>query len=388
MNSIIIRKKIVVACDSFKGSLSSADVAKAAEAGILSVLPDAEVMCVPVADGGEGTVHMLVDALHGRYVDAEVSDPLGRPVKATYGIVRVDGVQTAIIEMAQASGLTLLTADERNPRITSSSGTGERINHAFDAGCRHFIVGIGGSATNDGGAGMLRALGVRFLDRAGNDLPEGGSSLRFLDNIDTSEARTDILECPFTVMCDVDNPLVGANGASAVFGPQKGASAEDVSLLDAALARYGKCLQDIAMTDVASKPGAGAAGGMGASFYAFFNSRMQPGISTALDLIGFSGMIADAALVITGEGKLDRQTLRGKAPLGVLRYARKAGVPVVAVGGAVEDVVSLTEAGFAAVMSIQQKALPLSEAMKPEIAANNVSVTLSQITRLYFKDCI
>lgn len=270
MNSIIIRKKIVVACDSFKGSLSSADVAKAAEAGILSVLPDAEVMCVPVADGGEGTVHMLVDALHGRYVDAVVSDPLGRPVKATYGIVRVDGVQTAIIEMAQASGLTLLTADERNPRITSSSGTGELINHAFDAGCRHFIVGIGGSATNDGGAGMLRALGVRFLDRAGNDLPEGGSSLRFLDNIDASEARTDILECPFTVMCDVDNPLVGENGASAVFGPQKGASAEDVSLLDAALARYGKCLQDIARTDVASKPGAGAAGGMGASFYAFF----------------------------------------------------------------------------------------------------------------------
>lgn len=380
--------KIVVACDSFKGSLSSAGVANAAAEGIRTILPDAEIWRVPVADGGEGTMSMLVDALNGRYEAVAVSDPLGRKIQASYGIVSIGGIRSAIIEMSQASGLTLLADDERNPRATSSRGTGELIRHAFDAGCRSFIVGIGGSATNDGGAGMLRALGLRFLDRAGNELPEGGSALRFLDSIDLADARNEILKCPFTVLCDVDNPLVGENGASAVFGPQKGSSPDDVVLLDTSLARYGDCLRDVTGKDVASRPGAGAAGGMGAAFYAFFNSEMRPGIDTALDIIGFPAMLKDADLVITGEGKLDRQTLSGKAPMGILRCALRSGVPVVAIGGAVEEADSLTAAGFAAVLSVQQRALPLVEAMKPEVAANNVSATVSQIIRLFFKDRI
>lgn len=377
-------EKIVIAPDSFKGSLSSAEVAGALAAGVRDALTDAEIVCVPVADGGEGTVEMLVGARNGVFVSREVAGPLGAPVKATYGIIEDDGRPTAVLEMAQASGLPLLAESERDPLRTSTRGTGELIADAYDRGCRSFIIGIGGSATNDGGSGMLRALGVRFLDADGNPLPEGGAALASLARIDLTDARTDILGCPFTVMCDVDNPLAGPIGASAVFGPQKGASPRDVELLDRALARYGDILSRLCGKDVAGAPGAGAAGGMGAAFMAFFNSRLCPGIETALEAVRFSSIIEGASLIITGEGRIDSQTLRGKAPSGVLAEGRRRDIPVIAVGGAVDDVGDVCRAGFMAAVCIQQRALPLAEAMKPATAAAALRATASQIMRIRF----
>ncbi len=374
--------KIIIACDSFKGSLSSAEVAAAAAKGIRRELPVAEIIEVPVADGGEGTMSMLVDALHGHYIDTTVSDPIGRTINARYGIVDTDGITTAIIEMAAASGLTLLSDDERDPKRTSTRGTGDLIADAYAQGCRRFIIGIGGSATNDGGSGMLRALGIRFLDSKGDNLPEGGQALQSLYNIDQSEARRDILDCEFTIICDVDNPLTGPDGASRIFGPQKGASENDVRILDSALCHYAECISDTTGHNVSDLPGAGAAGGMGAAFLAFFNARLRPGIETTLETIHFADIIHGADLVITGEGKLDRQTLHGKTPYGILRTAMAQGIPAVAIGGAVEDVALLCDAGFSAAVSIQQRAIPLAEAMDSGTAATNVSDTVSQIIRL------
>lgn len=376
--------KIVIASDSFKGSLSSADVAKAAAAGIKRVLPDAEIHCVTVADGGEGTMEMLTDALGGEYMECCVHDPLMRPVTARYGIITDGDIKTAVIEMAAASGLPLLAGDERKPTVTTTYGTGEMIAHAYEAGCREFIVGIGGSATNDGGSGMLRALGIRFLDQDGHELPEGGGALLHLGHIDMSAARRDIMGCRFTVICDVDNPLTGTKGASRVFGPQKGASAADVEALDNALAQYARIVAYTTGLDIASRPGAGAAGGMGAAFLAFFNAKLRPGIETTLDTIHFGDIITGADLVITGEGKIDSQTLHGKTPYGILRRASAYGIPTVAIGGAVEDTDRLCDAGFAAVVSIQQRALPLEEAMKPNTAGANVTATVAQIIRLIY----
>lgn len=377
-------KKIVIASDSFKGSLSSAEVAGAFAAGVRDVMSEVEIVSVPVADGGEGTVEMLVGAAGGEYVACEVTGPLGAPVTATYGIIEENGVPCAVLEMAQASGLPLLAADERDPLRASTRGTGEMIADAYARGCRRFMIGIGGSATNDGGSGMLRALGVGFTDRFGAPLPEGGAALENLAAIDLSQARTDILRCPFTVMCDVDNPLTGPTGASAVFGPQKGASPDDVAVLDRALANYGRMISDICGRDVVNAPGAGAAGGMGAAFMAFFNSRMCPGIEATLETVGFPRTIAGASLVITGEGRLDSQTLHGKAPAGVLAEGRRQGIPVIAIGGAVDDAGELCRAGFVAAVCVQQKALPLVEAMNPEVAARAIRTTASQIIRMYF----
>lgn len=377
-------KKIVIASDSFKGSLSSAEVAEAFAAGVRDVMPDIEIVGVPVADGGEGTVEMLVGAASGVYVNCEVTGPLGAPVAATYGMMEEDGVRVAVMEMAQASGLPLLAAGERDPLRASTRGTGEMIADAYARGCRRFIIGIGGSATNDGGAGMLRALGVGFTDRFGNPLPEGGAALGALAYIDLSQARADILGCPFTVMCDVDNPLTGPAGASAVFGPQKGASPRDVAVLGRALANYGHIISGICGKDVVNAPGAGAAGGMGAAFMAFFNSRLCPGIEATLEAVGFPRTIAGASLIITGEGRIDSQTLHGKTPRGVLAEGCRQGIPVIAIGGAVDDAAELCRAGFAAVVCIQQKALPLAEAMKPEVAARSIRATASQIVRMYF----
>lgn len=374
--------KIIIACDSFKGSLSSAEVAAAAATGIRRELPSSTIIEIPVADGGEGTMTMLVEALHGRYIDTSVSDPLGRTITARYGIVDTDGIPTAIIEMAAASGLPLLTDSERDPKRTSTRGTGELIADAYRNGCRKFIIGIGGSATNDGGTGMLRALGIRMLNDASTDLPEGGAPLQHLSRIDMSCARHEILDCPFTVICDVDNPLTGPLGASRIFGPQKGASEEDTIVLDNALSHYARCITATTGHDVSDRPGAGAAGGMGAAFLAFFNAMLRPGIETTLDTIRFSDIIRGADLIITGEGKIDSQTLHGKTPYGILQKAMAQHIPTVAIGGAVEDTEMLCDAGFTAVLSIQQKAITLAEAMNPETAASNVSATAAQIVRL------
>ncbi len=376
--------KIVIASDSFKGSLASSEVNAAIASGIRRVLSDAELLQIPVADGGEGTMSMLVDALGGEFFEAEVCDPLTRHVAARYGIVNDRGIRTAVIEMAQASGLPLLSAEERDPLAATTFGTGQLIIDAYNRGCRNFIIGIGGSATNDGGAGMLSALGARMLDSAGHELNPGGAELLKLHSIDLEGARKEILECPFTVICDVDNPLTGPNGASHVFGPQKGASPADVLTLDSALANYASKVAELTGRQVADQPGAGAAGGMGAAFLAFFNATLRPGIDTTLDTIGFSDLIRGASLVITGEGKIDSQTLRGKTPSGILRRGSRQGIPVVALGGAVEDAGELCRAGFAAVLSIQQSAIPLAEAMDPAKAARNLADTAEQIARLIF----
>lgn len=378
---------MVVACDSFKGSLTAAEASSAVASGVLASAGGVQTVCVPVADGGEGTVEMIAGALGGRYVTVRVTGPLGRPADARYAVVRLHGqtVESAVIELAQASGLPLLSPSERDPLTATTRGTGELIADAYSRGCRSFIIGLGGSATNDGGTGLLRALGVRFLDSEGNELPEGGAPLARLSSIDTSSAREDIMRCRFTVLCDVDNSLTGPCGASAIFGPQKGASESDVALLDRALARYGECLRDITGKDIASMPGAGAAGGTAAAFMAFFNAEMVPGIATALRLTGFDSIVSDASLIITGEGHIDAQTLSGKAPYGVLEAGMRKGVPVIALAGGVADRDRLMSAGFADVVCIVPPGMPLAEAMKKTAAERNLRRAAAMVAHTFFE---
>ncbi len=374
-------KKIIVAADSFKGSLSSTAVASAVERGVHAVFPACEVRKVVIADGGEGTVGALVASLGGRIVTLTVSDPLMRPVEARYGVV--DDGTSAVIEMAAASGLPLLTAGERNPLKTTTYGTGEMIAHALRAGCRRFLVGIGGSATNDAGTGMLAALGFRFLDAAGNALPGCGESLGKIETIDVSGMAEGLAEAQFTVACDVTNPFAGPTGAAYIFAPQKGADAQMVSRLDDGMHRFATVLQRYNGTDVQALAGAGAAGGLGGGFAALLGARLVPGLRMVLDALGFDALLQGADLVITGEGKLDAQTAMGKAPRGVLDAAAAAGVPVVAIGGAVEQAAALNAQGFAAVLPILPGPATLAEAMEPGFAAANIERTVTQVMNLF-----
>lgn len=375
--------KIVIAADSFKGSLTSSEVADAAANGIYKVLPAAEVVKLAVADGGEGTADTLIRALGGEWVTCVVDNPLGRPVRATYGVVDAPEGMTALIDMASASGLPLLAADERDPMVTTTMGTGQMIVDAYRRGCRRFVVGIGGGATCDGGSGMLTALGFRFLDSEGRELPPGGGALLSLASIDTSGAMTDVTRCPFTVVCDVTNPLYGPDGAACVFAPQKGASPQGVRVLDRALRRYAEVVSSTTGRDVADNPGAGAAGGLGEAFLAFFNSKLKPGVDAVLDLVGFDSVVAGASLVITGEGKIDSQTLFGKLPLGVCRRAAAAGVPTVVIAGMVDEVYSLLKGGFAGVFPILRRVMPLDAAMSRAEAEANVAVVAASIANFY-----
>lgn len=377
-------KKIVVAPDSFKGSLSAPQVAAAIEAGIRLALPEAEVVKVPVADGGEGTMETLVEALGGKYVTCLVNDPLMRPISASYGLVNTPQGVTAIIDMASASGLTLLSQQERNPLVTTSYGTGQLIADACNRECRHIVLGIGGSATNDAGKGMLEALGCRFLDREGHELNPGGESLNDLDTIDTSGLNPALQTCDFTVICDVDNPLVGPEGAAYVFGPQKGATPHGVVTLDNGLRQFAHCVKEWSGKEVAEVRGAGAAGGLGAACLAFLRATLKPGIDTVLDILQFDRLIEGADLILTGEGKIDRQTLMGKVPYGILRLSRKKSIPVVVLGGAVEDRDDLAAAGFRGIFCIQSAAMPLKRAMQPHVTTENLKQTTLQIIRLLF----
>ncbi|MBK9796733.1 MAG: glycerate kinase [Holophagaceae bacterium] len=327
--------RIIVAPDSFKGSVSALGVAEAMERGIHAVFPHAEVLKVPIADGGEGTVEALVAATGGRLLHAEVRGPLGEPVRAHWG-VSGDGA-TAFLEMASASGLPLVPKDRRDPRITSTGGTGELIRAALDAGLRKLVVGIGGSATNDGGTGMARALGVRFLDAAGRDLPEGGAALARLARIDHSGLDPRLAEASILVACDVDNPLCGPRGASAVYGPQKGATPDMVTELDAALEVFAKVAALATGRDVALAPGAGAAGGLGAGLLFFTPASLRPGVAIVLETTGFEALMRGTDLVITGEGRTDFQTAMGKAPVGVAAVAKRHGVPVICLSGGLGD---------------------------------------------------
>lgn len=376
-------KKVVIACDSFKGSLTSAQVAAAAAAGIHDVDSGILTVELPVADGGEGTTDALLAALGGCYIACEVHDPLMRTIKSHFGVAKIGNALTAIIDMASVSGITLLSPEERNPAITTTYGTGEMMLRAWSEGCRRFIIGIGGSATNDGGTGMLSALGVRFLNADGNLLPQGGLALSNLSRIDTSMARKDILGADITVISDVTNPLCGPEGASYVYAPQKGADSDMVAQLDDALMNYAQVIEATVGRNVAEIPGAGAAGGLGAGFLAFSSCRLTRGIDAILDIIDFNSIVSNADLVITGEGRIDRQTLFGKVPSGVLARASELGVPVVAIAGAVADHNDIAKAPFAGIYPIANGDLNLEYAMQPAVAAENVRHTCAQIIKRY-----
>lgn len=323
--------RIIVAPDSYKGSMPALGVAEAMARGIQAVFPDAEILKVPIADGGEGTVAALVAATGGRILRTEVRGPLGEPVQAPWG-VSGDG-RTAFIEMAAASGLPLVPEGHRDPRITSTYGTGQLLKAAMDAGLARLVVGIGGSATNDGGAGMARALGARFLDAEGQELPEGGAALARLARIDLSGLDPRLREASILVACDVDNPLCGPWGASAVYGPQKGATPEMVAELDAALAVFARVAAAVTYREAALRPGAGAAGGLGAGLLFFTDAKLRPGVSVVLDATEFDALAQTADLIMTGEGRTDAQTAMGKAPMGVAEVAKHYGVPVICLSG-------------------------------------------------------
>jgi len=355
--------KIVIAPDSFKESLSALEVANAIERGFKQVFPDASYVKVPLADGGEGTVQAMVDACDGDIIKLPVSGPLGDELGAFYGLLG-DG-QTAVIEMAAASGLQLVPFEKRNPLLTSSFGTGELILDALNKGARKIILGLGGSATNDGGAGMMTALGARFFTGDGQAVSSGGQGLAEIARIDISQLDTRLADIHFDVACDVDNPLCGKKGASAVFGPQKGAEPEMVKQLDANLEHYAKQLKTLTGKDVRDIEGAGAAGGMGAAVLAFLSARLRPGIEIVMETVGLAEKVAGASLVITGEGRIDSQTIHGKTPVGVARVAKAAGCRVIGIAGSLSDDHEIVrEHGFDAVFSIVPGPMDLQEALR------------------------
>jgi glycerate kinase len=360
--------KIVIAPDSFKGNLTAREVADAIEVGIRRVMPDAEIAKVPMADGGEGTVQALVDATSGEIVTTDVTDPLGNRINAVFGILgnqTEKDSKTAVIEMASASGLPLVPSDKRNPMITTTYGTGELIRKALDMGCRKLIIGIGGSATNDGGAGVAQSLGVKLLDENGKDIPRGGGGLRHLNRIDISDIDHRIAETETIVACDVDNPLVGPRGAPAVFGPQKGATPEMVKMLDEFLDGYADIVKRDLCVDVKNVPGAGAAGGLGAGLMAFLKAQLKSGIDIVIEASGLEKYLKDAGIAITGEGKIDRQTIYGKTPIGVAKAAKKYGLQVIAFAGNIgADSRVVYDNGIDALMSIISHPMTLESAME------------------------
>lgn len=368
--------KIIIAPDSFKESLSALVVAEQIEEGFRKIFPDAEYVKLPMADGGEGTVAALVAATGGRVIEAQVTGPLGEKTAAFYGVTG-DG-RTAVIEMAAAGGLALVPSALRNPMKTTSYGTGELIRLALDAGLRDLLVGIGGSATNDGGAGMLQALGVRLLDGQGQEVGPGGGCLDQVARIDCSGLDSRLEPCRISVACDVDNSLTGARGASAVFGPQKGASPEMVARLDANLGHFSRLVARDLGVEVADIPGAGAAGGMGAALLAFLGAELRPGIDVVSKVVGLERLLVGAQLLITGEGRIDSQTVFGKTPVGVARMAKRQGVPVIALAGSLSaDAAVVYPHGIDALFSVVPGVCSLDDALSG--AAQNVRSTARNI---------
>jgi glycerate 2-kinase len=354
--------KVIIAPDSFKESLSALEVANAIEKGFRDIFPEAEYVKIPMADGGEGTVQSLVDATGGRIVKTEVTGPLGDRVQAFFGMLG-DG-KTAVIEMAAASGLHLVPSEKRNPLVTTTRGTGELILAALDEGAEHIIIGIGGSATNDGGAGMIQALGGRLLDRHRQEIGPGGGSLSELADIDLSGLDVRLKHVKIEVACDVDNPLTGPKGASAVFGPQKGATPEMVATLDKNLQHYADVIERVLGKQVKDIPGAGAAGGLGAGLLAFLEAELKRGVEIVLETVKFHERIQDASLVITGEGRIDGQTIFGKTPIGVAKAAKRYNIPVIAIAGSVSDDSDVVLShGIDALYSIVPGIIPLEKAL-------------------------
>jgi len=373
--------KVVVAIDSFKGSLSSNEAGQGVKEGVLVVYPNAEVLVVPVADGGEGTVEALVEGMNGIRETLTVTGPLGEQVEATYGILSES--KTAIIEMAQASGLTLVPEGLRNPLNTTTYGVGEIIKEAINKGCRHFIVGIGGSATNDAGVGMLQALGFEFYNAADEPIGASGRALSEITRIKTEGAIKELSECTFQVACDVDNPLYGTNGAAHIYGPQKGATPEIVAELDQGLVHFSQVVKKELQKDIADVPGAGAAGGLGYGFLGFLNAELESGVDIIIQATRLEEHIQEADIVVTGEGCLDHQTAMGKAPIGITKMANQHGKKVIALAGSVsDDAATCNQEGMAAYFSIQQGPISLEEAMKTEVAKKYMKATTEQVFRL------
>ncbi|EIJ0934265.1 glycerate kinase [Vibrio cholerae] len=355
--------KVVIAPDSFKESLTAKQVCDAIQAGLARVWHDAKFIAIPVADGGEGTVQSLVDATQGRLVEVKVMGPQGKRVEAFYGMLGDN--QTAVIEMAAASGLHHVPVAQRDPKLTTSFGTGELIRHALDQGVTKLIIGLGGSATNDGGVGMLAALGARFTNADGDPIQLTGGGLHELTHIDLQDFDPRLQNCDILVACDVNNPLCGDKGASAVFGPQKGATPEDVQLLDGSLRQFGLLTEKVTGKMVLESAGAGAAGGMGAALLAYTQARLRPGIEIVLETVQFAHQVSDADLVITGEGRIDSQTVHGKTPMGVAKVAKRFDVSVLALCGCTGDnYQAVYQCGIDAVFAAVPRAMSLEDALK------------------------
>ena len=352
--------KIVVAPDSFKGSLTAIEVSDAIEKGIREVFPEAEIIKIPMADGGDGTVQCLVNATGGKILEEKVIGPLGNEVWAFYGIL--GDRKTAIVEMAAASGLTLVPENKRDPLITTTYGTGQLIKAALNQGCRKMIIGIGGSATNDGGAGMVQALGTKLLDKDGEEIGFGGGELKKIVKIDISCMDKRLSDIKVLVASDVNNPLCGPQGASRIYGPQKGATPEIIEELDESLAYFAELIKRDLHKDIKDIPGAGAAGGLGASLIAFLNAEFRPGIEIMIEAVKLEQAIKDADLVITGEGKIDSQTIYGKAPIGVAKIAKKHNIPVVAVAAIIEEDSRIFQSyGIDTLIKVSEPPMRLSE---------------------------
>lgn len=373
--------KVVIAIDSFKGSISSPDAGAAIREGIHRVFPDAEVFVRPLADGGEGTVEALTLGMHGRIRTITVTGPLGTPVEAVYGIL--DDSKTAIIEMSAAAGITLVDEPNRNPLYTTTYGVGELIRDAIVNGCRNFIVGIGGSATNDGGIGMLQALGYEFWDNNGQPVPFGANGLSKIATIHDTHVLPDLKDCHFKIACDVTNPLCGPQGCSAIFGPQKGATPDMIRQMDQWLATYANITREKYPNADPDHPGTGAAGGLGFAFLSYTNAILQSGIQIILEETRLESCIKDADIVITGEGRLDGQTIMGKAPIGVAAIAKKYNITVLAFSGCTTPEASLCNLhGIDAFFPILHTITTLEEAMTPETTRQNLTNTTEQVFRL------
>lgn len=373
--------KVVVAIDSLKGSLSSLEAGNAIKESINEVIPGADVEVHPLADGGEGTVEALTLGMGGTIETIPVKGPLGEKVHASYGIIPQR--QLAIIEMAAAAGITLIATEERNPLHTTTYGVGEMIKDAISKGCRHFIIGIGGSATNDGGAGMLQALGYALLDKDNQEISLGAQGLADLKSISTDKVIEELKECDFKIACDVTNPLCGAQGCSSIFGPQKGADEDMITEMDTWLSNYATLATSVSEKADATIEGTGAAGGLGFAFLAFTNATLEPGIDIILSEINIEKAISEADLVVTGEGRLDGQTVMGKAPIGVAKLAKKYGKKVVAFSGSVtEDAILCNQHGIDAFFPIVRRLISLDEAMSKEVAYKNMKDTATQVFRL------
>lgn len=373
--------KVVIAIDSLKGSLSSMEAGMAIKDGILAAKPDAEVIVKPLADGGEGTTDALIEGMNGERIDLTVTGPMHTPVDAYYGYLK--DTNTAVMEMASAAGITLVPDSEKNPLLATSYGVGEMINDAIQRGCRNFIIGIGGSVTNDGGIGMLKALGVRFLDENDEDAGEGGQALAKVARIDVSGMNPLLKECHIQVACDVNNPLCGENGSTYVYGPQKGVTEDMKKTLDEAMAHFARVTSETLENDYMNTPGAGAAGGLGYAFLAYTGAALTPGIELILDAVGLEEELSSADVVVTGEGRLDFQTAMGKAPVGVARLAKKYNAKVIAFAGSVtKEATACNKEGIDAFFPILRSVCTLAEAMDPVAARNNMTATVEQVFRL------